>query len=97
VVRVAQLILEWNKKSPKKVELKGGHIPGKILGPKDVEALAKVPARPVVLSIIAGGFEAPLRKIATIMVAPVQNMSYAFNGLVKKMEEQQVEKVSDLK
>lgn len=95
IVRVSQILLDWNKKSEKKLDIKGGYIPGKVLSPKDVEMLAKVPARPVMLSMMAGSFQSPAQKMATITLAPMQKVSYSMQALVKKMEDKKVDKVSD--
>lgn len=86
-VDVAKHLLDWNKKN-KAITIKGGCLSNKLLDKKQVEALAKVPPKPVLLSMLAGSFESPLRQVATVVKAPVQELGYALRSLVDKMEKQ---------
>ncbi len=95
IVNVAQCLVDWNKKA-KKIKLKAGYLPGNVLSNEDVVELSKTPPREVLLSMLAGVFEAPMQQIATILAGPLQNVVYATNGLIDKMEEQGAENVSDL-
>lgn len=85
---VAKAILDWNKKNDKVLNIKGALIPGGVLSPADVDALSKIPAKPVLLSMIAGVLEAPMQQVATILAAPMQDLSYAFNGLEEAKEKE---------
>lgn len=82
---VAKAILDWNKKN-KVLVVKGGYVPGKVMGADDVKALSQVPTKPVMLSLIAGVLQAPIQQIATIMAAPCQDMSYAIDAQIEKLE-----------
>jgi large subunit ribosomal protein L10 len=87
-VDVAKALLEWNKKE-KVLNIKGGCLSKKALNKEQVEALSKIPPKPVLLSALAGAFTSPMSKIATIIVAPVQELSNAFRALIDKKEKEQ--------
>ena len=60
---------------------------GGILGPRplttaDVEALADVPPREVLLARLAGGFQAPLTKAAGLFQAFTRNMAYGVKAYI---------------
>lgn len=85
---VAKVILNWNKKNGQVLNIKGGYVPGVVIDAKGVKELSQIPPKPVLLSILAGVFEAPMQQIATIMAAPMQDFSYAVDGLVEKQEKE---------
>ena len=80
---VAKALQEWNKKE-KVLVIKGGYLPNRILNQKEAEGLAKIPAKPVLLSMLAGSFSSLLQQTASLMKAPLQNMSVALRGLAEK-------------
>jgi large subunit ribosomal protein L10 len=62
--------------------LKGGLLGGRILGPADVEALARVPPRDELLARIAGGFKAPMARAAGAFAGLQRKLAYAVQALV---------------
>jgi large subunit ribosomal protein L10 len=62
--------------------IKGGLLGPRVLTPTDVEALAEVEPREVLLARLAGGFQAPLTKAAGLFQAFTRNAAYAFKALV---------------
>ena len=62
--------------------LKGGHMAGKVMTSKDVEALAELPSREVLLSMFAGALQAPLVKTAGLLQALPRNFAYGLKALI---------------
>jgi large subunit ribosomal protein L10 len=62
--------------------IKGGLLGPRILTPADVEALAEIQPREVLLARMAGGFQAPLTKAAGLFQAFSRNAAYAFKALI---------------
>lgn len=62
--------------------VKGGLLGTKVLVPADVEALADVAPRDVLLARLAGGFQAPLVKAAGLFQAFTRNMAYGLKALI---------------
>ena len=62
--------------------VKGGLLGTKVLVPADVEALAEVAPREVLLARLAGGFQAPLVKAAGLFQAFTRNMAYGIKALI---------------
>lgn len=84
---VAKALLDWNKKE-KILEIKGGYIPSRILNKKDVDLLTKIPPKPVLYSMLAGSFSGLLRQVATMVKAPLQNMTNALHSTADKMQKE---------
>lgn len=81
----AKAIKEAAKANPMLV-LKGGTMDGKVLTAKDIEALADLPSRDVLLSMIAGAFQAPLVKTASLLQALPRNFAYGLKALIDQQE-----------
>ncbi|MYE64503.1 MAG: 50S ribosomal protein L10 [Acidimicrobiaceae bacterium] len=62
--------------------LKGGVLGTKVLGPEDLVALADLPSRDVLLAQLAGGFQAPLVKLAGLLEALPRNFAYGLKALI---------------
>ena len=62
--------------------IKGGHMAGKVMSAKDVEALADLPSREVLLSMFAGALQAPLVKTAGLLQALPRNFAYGLKALI---------------
>jgi large subunit ribosomal protein L10 len=67
--------------------LKGGLLGPRVLTVADVEALADVPPREQLLARLAGGFQAPLNKAASLFQAFTRNMAYGVKALIDQRVE----------
>jgi large subunit ribosomal protein L10 len=94
IASVAKVLVDFSKEN-KKLVIKGGYIPGKVLNAADVEALSKVPSKKELLSMLAGVFQAPAQQIATILAGPLTNISNVLNNLTSKMEDNKIENVGE--
>ena len=84
-VTAAKKVIEFSKKNDK-LKLRGGVIEGKFFGPQDVKTVADLPPREVLLSMMAGAFQAPLSKLAAAFSATVGSFAYALNALRARHE-----------
>ena len=66
--------------------LKGGVIGGKAISAKDVEALADLPSREVLLAQFAGALQAPMAKMAGLLQAMPRNFAYGLKALIEQKE-----------
>src|SRR5262245_2657543 len=72
---------EFGRNNPALV-LKGGLLGQKVLVPTEIEALAELPSREVLLAQIAGAFQAPLVKAAGLFQALPRNLAYGVKALI---------------
>jgi len=66
--------------------VKGGALDGKLLSARDVESLAELPSRDVLLAQFAGALQAPLVKTAGLLQALPRNMAYGLKALIDQRE-----------
>lgn len=85
-VAAAKAIREFGKGAPALV-VKGGLLGTRILTPRDVDALADIEPREVLLAKLAGGFQAPLVKAAGLFQAFTRNFAYGLKAYVDQRVE----------
>jgi large subunit ribosomal protein L10 len=82
---VAKALRDIAKTNPLLV-IKGGTIGTSTLSAKDVEALADLPSRDVLLAQFAGALQAPLVKTASLLQALPRNLAYGLKALIDLRE-----------
>ena len=85
VAAVAKSLKEYSKSNPLLV-LRGGAVAGKLVTAKEVEVLADLPPREVMLSQFAGLLQSPLVKTAGLLQALPRNMAYGLKALIDQKE-----------
>ena len=85
-VALAKAMKDFAGGSPK-IRIKAGFFDGKVLGVGDVETLAEVPPREVLLARLAGGLASPVTRLAQALSGPARKLAYAFQSLHDKKTE----------
>lgn len=85
-VAAAKIISEFAKKN-KALEVKGGIVEGKIVGPEGVASLADLPSREVLLSMVLRGMQAPIAGMVNVLQGNIRNFVYALEAVRKQKEE----------
>jgi large subunit ribosomal protein L10 len=62
--------------------VKGGLLGPNLVSARDVEALAELPSRDVLLAQLAGALQAPLTKLAGLLAALPRNFAYGLSALI---------------
>lgn len=87
-VAVAKTVLEFAKKNDK-LKVTAGVIEGELCASDRLQGIAQLPAREVLLSMLAGSFQAPAGKMARLLSATIAQMAYAMNALREKRAQEQ--------
>lgn len=85
VAAAAKALRDFAKTTPLLV-VKGGSLGGKVLSSNDVQALADLPSRDVLLAQLAGAFQAPMTKMAGLLQALPRNFAYGLKALIDQKE-----------
>lgn len=85
VAATAKALKEFSKTNPLLV-LRGGAVAGKVVTAKDVEVLADLPPREIMLSQFAGLLQSPLVKTAGLLQALPRNMAYGLKALIDQKD-----------
>lgn len=79
----AKALRDFRRVNPALV-VKGGLLGPRFVTPGEIEALADLPPREVLLAQVAGAFQAPLTKAAGLFQAFTRNFAYGLKALVDK-------------
>jgi large subunit ribosomal protein L10 len=80
---VAKILVNFNKENKLPV-LKGGSLDNKVLTGSDIEAMAKIPPRNILLSQLVGTVQAPMSALVGVMTAKVSSLLYVLNAIEDK-------------
>jgi large subunit ribosomal protein L10 len=86
-VAAAKLLKEYNKKSPK-VEMTGGILSGSVVDKDQLDALASLPSREILLGQMVGVIAAPATKLAGCFNAMQRDLVNVLDQIAKQKEEQ---------
>jgi large subunit ribosomal protein L10 len=78
VIGLAKLLVDINKGNPN-FAFKAALVEGKVVPTSEIQALASMPSREVMLSKLAFLLKAPLQRLDSVLKAPLRNL-----GLVLK-------------
>ena len=84
-VLILKKVVEFAKKNDK-LKVGMGVVEGRLCSPEDVKAISSLPARPVLLGMIAGLFQAPATKLAGGLAATISGFANAIRALRDKKE-----------
>jgi large subunit ribosomal protein L10 len=76
-------VLEYSKKNDK-LKVSAGLIEGALCVTDDLKAVAVLPPKTVLLSVMAGGFKSPLTKLARLLNATLSNFVNGLEALKNK-------------
>ena len=79
-VALARAMKEFSAGSPK-VTLRAGYLEGRVLSAKEVQALADVPSREVLLSRLVGGLSSPVTRLVQALSGPQRRLVYALDSI----------------
>ena len=80
-------VLEYAKKNDK-LKVNAGLIEGALCASDDLKTVAELPPKNVLLSMVAGGFKAPLNKLAYMFNATVNRFIYVLEAMKNKKSSQ---------
>ena len=82
-VAPAKILFEYAKKNDK-FKIKAGFLNGKVISASDVEALASLPPREVLIAKVLGGLNAPIAGFVNVLNGNIRGLVVALNAIAEK-------------
>lgn len=83
-VAPAKILMDFAKANKlKSFKIKAGVLEGKVIGAEGVKALADLPSREVLLTMVVRGMQAPLVGMVNVLQGPIRKMGYALEEVRK--------------
>ena len=80
----SKILVGWEKKSEKKLTIRGGFLDGKLLDEKDVRTLATIPDKPTLYAILASAVCAPVSQVASLVNEMLSGVARAVGAVADK-------------
>jgi len=88
VVETAKVLAGFQQEQ-RVLTIKRGLLDGRVLSPADVGTLTKLPARPVLFSMLVGTIAAPMTQLAGVFKQKVASLVYVIKAVQEKKEKLQ--------
>ena len=83
---VAKVIASYIRGSKTTLTIKGGFLPDRVLSAQDVEFLAKLPSREVLLAQVLSGMQSPIYGLVNVLAGPIRGIMGVLQARIKQME-----------
>jgi large subunit ribosomal protein L10 len=82
----AKVLVEFIRTSKSILSIKGGFLGDRLLTAKEVESLATLPSRNVLISQVMAGIQGPIVALASVSAAPIRGMMGVLQARMKQLE-----------
>ncbi|MFH0809626.1 MAG: 50S ribosomal protein L10, partial [Pseudomonadota bacterium] len=82
----ARALVEYVRSSKLALGIKGGFLGKRLLTARDVETLATLPAREVLISQVMAGVQSPIVALVSVLAAPIRGMMGVLQARMKQLE-----------
>jgi large subunit ribosomal protein L10 len=82
----AKALTEYIRSTKSTMSIKGGFLRDRVLTTKEVEALAKLPSKAVLISQVMAGIQRPISGLVNVLAAPIRGMMQVLQGRIQQLE-----------
>jgi large subunit ribosomal protein L10 len=68
------------------LSIKGGFLADRVLSAKDLETLARLPSREVLISRVIGGMQSPIYGLVNVLAGPIRGIMGVLQARIKQLE-----------
>ena len=86
ITDAAKVLTEHIRGSKSAMKIQGGFLADRVLTVKEIDTLAKLPPRAVLISQVMAGIQSPVYGLVNVLAAPLRGMMQVLQGRIKQME-----------
>jgi len=86
VADTAKALVDYVRTSKIALTVKGGFMGDRLLSVDDVNTLATLPPKPVLVARVIGGMKGPLYSLVGVLAAPIRDLQGVLNARMKQLE-----------
>jgi large subunit ribosomal protein L10 len=83
---VAKMLTDYIRTTKSVMSIKGGFLPDRILTSGDVDTLARLPSREVLLAQVLAGLQSPIYGLVNVLAAPIRGVMNVLQARMKQLE-----------
>jgi len=84
--KTAKVISDYIRISKSTLIVKAGFFKDRVLSAAELETLAKLPSREVLLSKVMGGMKSPIYGLVNVLVGPLRGLAQVLQGRITQLE-----------
>jgi large subunit ribosomal protein L10 len=84
--KTAKVMSDHLRTSKSSLKMAWGFLDDRMLTAKELDTLAKLPSREILLARVVGGMQAPIYGIVNVLAAPLRGLAQVLQARVKQME-----------
>jgi large subunit ribosomal protein L10 len=82
----AKALTEYIRSTKSILSIKGGFLTDRVLTAKEIETLAKLPSKAVLISQVMAGIQSPIYGLVNVLAAPLRGMMGVLQARIQQME-----------
>ena len=82
----AKVLTEYIRANKSNLKILGGFLTDRMLTAADVDNLAKLPPRTVLISQVMAGIQSPISGLVNVLAAPMRGLMQVLQGRIQQME-----------
>jgi large subunit ribosomal protein L10 len=83
---VAKVLTEYIRDTKSILGIKGGFLADRVLTPEEVDTLAKLPSKPVLIGQVMAGIQSPLYGLVNVLAGPIRGILGVLQARIKQLE-----------
>jgi large subunit ribosomal protein L10 len=83
----AGVLADYIRSTKSILSIRGGFLEERMLSPDEVETLAKLPSRQVLISQVMAGMQSPIYGLVNVLAGPVRGFMCVLQARIKQLEE----------
>lgn len=87
ITGAAKVLTEYIRVSKSNMKILGGFLSDTVLTASDVNTLAELPSREILISQVMAGIQSPIYGLVNVLAAPIRGMMQVLQGRIQQMEE----------
>lgn len=86
ITGAARVLTEYIRNTKSILGIKGGFLPDRALTSQDIDTLAKLPSREVLISQVMAGIQSPISGLVNVLAAPIRGVIQVLQARIQQME-----------
>jgi large subunit ribosomal protein L10 len=83
---IARVLTEFIRTTKSNLKIKGGFLPERLLSAAEIETLAKLPSREVLIAQVIAGLQSPLYRLVNVLNGPMRGLVTVLQARMKQLE-----------
>jgi large subunit ribosomal protein L10 len=81
-----KVIADYLRVSKIALNIKMGFLPDRVLSASELEILAKLPSREILLARVIGGIQSPIYRLVNVLAGPMRGLAQVLQGRIQQLE-----------